>query len=141
MSTQARRSRVASYGLIYQNDQLLLSRYASHSPDAGFWNLPGGGIEFGEHPEQAMIREVFEETGLDVIPTDLLGFDSITGQAHDHEFHHIRFVYAATVVGGELRSEVHGSSDLCAWHTQASLIDLPRIELVDIAIKMLKEEN
>ena len=43
---------------------LLIQR--GHDPHRGRWSLPGGRIEPGESPEQAVVREVREETGLDV---------------------------------------------------------------------------
>jgi 8-oxo-dGTP diphosphatase len=50
---------------------LLIQR--GHEPEAGLWSLPGGRLEPGETAEQAMIREVREETGLTVQPVRLLG--------------------------------------------------------------------
>jgi 8-oxo-dGTP diphosphatase len=50
------------------NREILLAK--RHQPDNpqihGKWEFPGGGIDFGEEPEQALLREVKEETGLDV---------------------------------------------------------------------------
>ena len=47
--------------------RLLLIR-RGHDPHRGLWSLPGGRIEAGESPEQAVVREVREETGLEVVP-------------------------------------------------------------------------
>src|SRR5437868_4217600 len=41
--------------------------------DSGVWELPGGAIDPGEAPAQALVREIFEETGLVVRPRRLLG--------------------------------------------------------------------
>ncbi len=136
-----RRTRIAAYGLALVDQRILLSRYASPSPDGGFWNLPGGGLEFGEHPEDAMVREFLEETGLQVRATGLLGFDSITGEGHDHDFHHIRFVYEVEILGGELRPEVNGSSDACEWHNLGGMDDIQQIELIEVALEMYGDKQ
>lgn len=50
---------------------LLVQR--QHEPWACHWDVPGGFCDGGEHPEDAAIREVHEETGLAIVPTGLLG--------------------------------------------------------------------
>jgi len=58
--------------------RLLLIR-RGHDPHRGLWSLPGGRIEAGESPEQAVVREVHEETGLEVVPGRLVGHVTIPG--------------------------------------------------------------
>src|SRR3954464_9382508 len=47
--------------------EILLSRLAKQLTSKELWTLPGGGLEHGEHPRDAVVREVYEETGLDVV--------------------------------------------------------------------------
>jgi ADP-ribose pyrophosphatase YjhB (NUDIX family) len=52
-------------GIVVQDGRVLLARRA-HSPWFGLWGAPGGFCEFGEHPAETVVREVREETGVDV---------------------------------------------------------------------------
>ena len=64
MSHLPRRQRVAAYAVILRDERLLLSRLAPRVTREELWTLPGGGIDHGEHPRDAVVREVYEETGL-----------------------------------------------------------------------------
>jgi len=53
-------------GIVIYNDQvLILKRVRPSSDGLGYWEMPGGGLEYGETPHLALIRELKEETGLD----------------------------------------------------------------------------
>lgn len=61
---------IGSFGIICdENHRILLV----HRTDIDFWNLPGGGVEQGEAPWEACVREVKEETGLDVEISRMIG--------------------------------------------------------------------
>jgi 8-oxo-dGTP diphosphatase len=68
----------------------------SHRRDLDLWNLPGGGVESGELPTAAVIRETKEETGLDVAIERLVG---VYGKQYKDE---LVFAFACRVVGGQL---------------------------------------
>src|ERR1700753_2529327 len=55
--------RIASYALITSEDHVLLS-LLNRGPNRGKWTLVGGGVEHGESPKDAVIREVQEESGI-----------------------------------------------------------------------------
>ena len=96
---------------------LLVQR--GHDPEAGRWSLPGGRIEPGETDEQALIREVREETGLTVICQHLVG--SVKRSASRGAVLDIRD-YAATVTGGRLAAG-DDAADV-RWVSPAGLTDL-----------------
>ncbi|MPR00467.1 NUDIX domain-containing protein [Modestobacter sp. I12A-02628] len=135
------RLRVGAYAVCLRDGQVLLARLTGRG--AGRWTLPGGGIDHGEDPLDAVVREVAEETGHDVVVDALLGVDSvrldIVRDENTVDHHALRLVYAATVTGGELRSEVGGSTDAAAWVDLAELPGLPRLTLVDVGLDLLRE--
>lgn len=136
MKTQ--RLRVAAYALILDSGKILLCRLSKELPEwEGSWTLPGGGLEFGESPEAAVVREVQEETGLIVRSDGVAGIDNIFIKRDYEEFHGIRIIYRVTVVGGELRHEISGTTDRCEWHNLDHLNNLKLVELVENGIKLL----
>lgn len=59
-------------GLIVENDRVLLIKHREHATERAYWVMPGGGIEPGETEEQCVIREISEETNLEVVIERLL---------------------------------------------------------------------
>jgi ADP-ribose pyrophosphatase YjhB (NUDIX family) len=137
-----RMTRVAGYALCVDGDAILLSRIAqgATATSDGMWTLPGGGIEFGEHPADAALRELTEETGLLGEIVDLATVHSWTGRFVNPDdgiatdFHGIRVIYRVRITGGELRDETGGSSDTCAWVRRGELGELPLVELAEVGI-------
>jgi ADP-ribose pyrophosphatase YjhB (NUDIX family) len=58
--------------LVERDGRVLLGRRA-HDPSAGLWDLPGGFVDEHEHPDEALRRELREETGLEIEPTEFFG--------------------------------------------------------------------
>lgn len=99
--------------------RLLLIR-RGHEPGAGLWSLPGGRIEPGETDQQAVVREVLEETGLRVECGPLLGTAELPGP--DGAVIDVSD-YLAVITGGELTAG--DDADDARWVTAAELADLP----------------
>lgn len=126
-----KRSRISAYAILHDSNHILLCRLSAVMTRwEGYWTLPGGGLNFGESPEAAAIREVEEETGLQIQITSIAAIDSIFDTSGIEDFHGIRVLYHAEVIGGALRDERAGSTDCCQWH---ALHPAPGIQLVDIA--------
>lgn len=145
MTESARRTtRVAAYALCTEGDAILLSRIApgATASSDGMWTLPGGGVDFGEDPRDAALRELHEETGLSGEVVELADVHSWSGQFVPPEdgvltdFHAIRIIYRVRVTGGELRVEVGGSSDACAWVGRDEAGALPLVELAEHGIRL-----
>ena len=139
-ATERERTRVAAYALVTGDDRrLLLCRTAPGVVPDPVWVLPGGGIEFGETPPVAVVRELEEETGLSGDVRALLDVhDRVIERSETGErIHAIGIIYRVDVSGGELRDEVDGSTDTCAWVSPSEAADLPLSALAQRALSLL----
>jgi 8-oxo-dGTP diphosphatase len=129
-----RHQRVAAYAVLTRaaadgSVELLLTRISARGHHPGAWTLPGGGVDHGESPRAAVVRELAEETGLAIVAGDLLDVhDShFTGRAPDgvtEDYHGIHLIFAARFVDPGQRPavvEVEGTTDEVAWIPVAEL--------------------
>jgi ADP-ribose pyrophosphatase YjhB (NUDIX family) len=136
--------RPAVYGVVIENDNILLSKQWDG------YDFPGGGIELGELTEDALQREVKEETGLEVTVGKLVqASSSFFKLPFKNTFvHSIHLYYACEVCGGELSTEHFDEqekkyADMPEW---VSLSKIPSItvyssvnarEIIDLTIEKL----
>ncbi len=135
-----RRLRISAYAILQEAGQILLCRLSKELPQwEGRWTLPGGGLEFGESPEAAVIREAREETGLEIRVRSIATIDSLYDASRPHEeFHGLRILYHADVVGGELRDEACGSTDRCAWHEIPLAPDVRLVDIAEVGVRLAR---
>jgi len=140
-----RRQRVAAYAVIIRDEQILLSRLAERISASELWTLPGGGIDHGEDPRDAVVREIREETGLDA----LVGEQARVYSAHmpharrdgrRSDYHALRIVYDAWVppdAPAPRVVEVDGSTVDAAWHPLPAVVDgtVPTVPMVTQALE------
>src|SRR6478609_8616101 len=109
MGSLPRRQRVAAYAVILRERggrvEILLSRLAPRVSRSELWTLPGGGVDHGEDPRDALIREVQEEAGLDATVGDRARVYSAhmprsprDGQLVDHQPFRLQRVAAYAVI-------------------------------------------
>jgi len=93
----------AAGAIIVENDRVLLVKRA-HTPKVNWWCIPAGFMEWKEHPSDTAVREIKEETGLDIRLTSF--FDVYTGY-DDPRVNAVLMLYQAEIVGGAM----HASDD------------------------------
>jgi len=109
--------------VVVHEGRLLLVKRAK-PPGVGKWSLPGGRAERSESLTEAIAREVLEETGLSVIPADLLGWVERRGE----DWHFVILDFSAVLApeSGELQA-----ADDAAAAMWCPLQDVRRLDLVD----------
>ena len=120
--------------------RLLLARMA-RGLDGGRWTLPGGGVEWGEHPDAAVVRELEEETGIsDVRCVQVAAIYSDTyertAQRPYPPVHYVGIVYDVVSGSFDLRFEQGGSTDRCEWFTETEARALPLVPLAQFAVDL-----
>jgi len=109
--------------LIVENGRILLVQ-RGREPLKGYWSLPGGAVETGERLEDAMRREVREETGLEVSVICLLEiFERIMlDSGGQPEYHYVLMDYLCHPAGGTLAAA--DDADKVAWFSPSELAGL-----------------
>lgn len=89
-------------GVAVVEDGALLLVRRGRGPNVGLWAIPGGKIDFGESMPVAAVREVREETGLDVELEEVVWVGDAMGPGDPPAWHYTLVDYRARVVGGAL---------------------------------------
>jgi 8-oxo-dGTP diphosphatase len=123
-----RMQRLATYALITRGEDVLLTRISARGHRPGAWTLPGGGIDHGESPRSALVREVREECGVDCTIGELLDvhdvrFEGTAPSGRNEDFHAVHLIFAGTVADdAELGVvEVDGTTDAAEWVPMAEI--------------------
>lgn len=117
---------VVAAALINENDEVLLAQRPEGKRLAGKWEFPGGKVEAGESPEEALVRELHEELGITVEKHDLEPFWFLS---HDYSkqfgFHLMMPVYLCRAWRGEPHPKEHAS---IVWELPREMHRLDMIE-------------
>jgi 8-oxo-dGTP diphosphatase len=138
------RTRVAAYAVAHDDDGRILLCHISPAVGVGdVWTLPGGGLDFGEAPEAAVLRELAEETGYAGELEGLAGVSDRVFRDVDgaDRMHAIRILYRVRIVGGELRDEPDGSTDTCRWFTPREARKVRLGELARHALELARADT
>jgi 8-oxo-dGTP diphosphatase len=114
--------------VVYDGRALLIRR--GKEPLRGRWVVPGGTVELGETLEEAVVREVREETGLVVRPLGIVKvFDAIEREGDGVRFHYVIVDYRCAFVSGALQAG--SDAEDAAWVGEQDLAahDLPPLAL------------
>lgn len=95
-----RQLKVGASAFVVSDNRLLLAKRGA-DPWKGYWNLPAGYVEVFETPAQAVVREVKEETGLEVLPVVQLRTDFFDD---DPRGNGIMVSFGCQVIGGSLKT-------------------------------------
>jgi len=107
--------------LIIQADRVLLVE-RGREPLKGYWSLPGGVVETGERLEDALRREVREETGLEVVHLIEIFERIMPGEDGRTEYHYILMDYICRPTGGTLAAADDASR--AEWFTESEVRSL-----------------
>jgi ADP-ribose pyrophosphatase YjhB (NUDIX family) len=142
-----RRQRVAAYAVIQRvasgRAEILLSRMSEIVTTDEVWALPGGGLDHGEDPRSAVVREVFEETGLRASVGESARVFSHHADRTWHgrrvDSHALRIVYDGWVAAdapAPRTLEVGGTTAEAAWKPMSAVLDgtVPTVPLVREAL-------
>jgi len=117
---------------IVKNNKVLLVKRANE-PNKGKWSIPGGVVKLGESLIDALKREIFEETGLEIEALDVACVsEEIVRDNTGIKFHYVIIDFFAKVVGGELR--VGSDAEDAKW---ISFDELDEVEIVDFVKKLI----
>jgi len=133
-----RLQRLAVYAVVRRGGDVLLTRISARGAHPGAWTLPGGGLDHGEAPRDAVVREVREECGIEVVVGDLLDvhdthFQGTAPSGRFEDFHGVHLVFRGTVAA---EAEPHvvetdGTTDAVAWVPVAD-VESGAIRVLDV---------
>ncbi len=148
MAEPARTQRLGAYAVAESDGRLLLTRISARGFPVGMWTLPGGGVDHGESPHDAVRRELYEETGL-------LARSAVLADVHDvhvidpgrddryEDYHGVHLLYLVDVDdSAEVAiQDVGGTTDRAEWVPieRIGSADYPVLSMVTHALGLIDQ--
>lgn len=130
------RQLVSTYGCILNSkQQMLLVQRALHDTYPGLWEMPGGGVEWGEDPKDAVVREIEEEAGLMIEAVKPLAIKSSMSPKGNHV---IRIAYLCKLIKPDQEVTLSEEHSAFQW---VSLDTLPDLYLSSLAKRIFVEKE
>ena len=127
------RPEVAVGALAVDHGRLLCIR-RGHGPGAGLWSLPGGRVEAGETLHEAVVREVMEETGLEVVVDRFVGYVERIGEG----YHFVILDFGVTLLDPGTDPIAGDDAAEAAW---VPFEDVGELRLVDGLYDFLRDHD
>ncbi len=122
--------------VVVDEGRVLLVRRGTE-PLKGQWSLPGGLLELGESLAAAVVREVREETGLDVEPVELVELlDRIHRESEKVRYHYVIADYLCRVAGGSLQAA--SDADAVRWVERAEWNSHSALKLDPVTVRVIE---
>lgn len=122
MPEPTRTQRLGAYAVVTDGERILLTRISAVGYPVGWWGLPGGGVDHGESPNVAVLRELHEETGLTAVSARLMDVHDIhiveVGRGDMYEdYHGVHLLYDVEIEPGTEPHvvELDGTTDEVRW--------------------------
>jgi ADP-ribose pyrophosphatase YjhB (NUDIX family) len=126
-------------GVVLIGGRVVLIRRGKE-PLRGRWVIPGGTVELGETLQEALVREMREETGLVVRPREIvLVFDRIQREGPEVEYHYVIIDYACDYVSGELRAGSDADEVALVAPDEIGRYDLPA-QALELVLDVFRRE-
>jgi 8-oxo-dGTP diphosphatase len=127
------RPEVCVGAVVVEDGRLLLIR-RGHGPAQGEWSVPGGRVEAGELMAEAVVRELAEETGLEGVCGELIGWVERVGESH----HFVILDFAVTLLDPDAEPVAGDDAEEAAW---VPLHDVAEHQLVDGLAEFLHDHE
>lgn len=135
------RFHVGVYGILIRDKKVLLIK-KSRGAYKGMFDLPGGSIEFGEKVEEALKRELMEETGVELNSCSFIGYneyfcDYLNDSNEPRKLHHLGLYYRISTLSETIKNDPDGEDSLGAEFIDISNLD--KIKIAPIARPMIEK--
>jgi 8-oxo-dGTP diphosphatase len=132
---ESQKPRITSAVLVMHDGKFLLAERNKENY-RGYWVIPGGGVEFGETTKDAAIREIKEETNLDVDIIKLIGYKEIINVPG--KYHSLVFFYLAKPKHTDIKTAAQPEEDISSAKF-FTIDELKKLKLAESAEWALKE--
>ena len=125
---------VGGFILNSNNEVLVVKRSDNDDFLPGLWELPGGGTDFGENPQEALKREVFEEVGLSVSVGKPLTVEDYFMENDHEKIHRVEIFFLCLLMDSTQHVQLSFEHSAYKW---VAKVDLPSVGITDYMEKAI----